>query len=143
MLDHVETVEAVVHVGKRRFDDIMILSAHASLFGMPSSDVVDKERVEIIGDVLADLLQPNAGAECVAATDLADGPLAAQHFRDELVAGEQKAEATRIVMPDLIGHEPQRRQSVGAATFKAAIVLSFPRARVDDSDSRSGARRLL
>src|SRR5437016_6402404 len=85
--------------------------------------VFNKEGIEIERHHFFDFLKHNACAESIASAGLGDAQTSGEHLCDELVAREDESEASRVVMPDLIGHETEPLKPCSVLQIECVLVL--------------------
>src|SRR6516225_10553457 len=107
VLDNIQTVDAVMLVGKRRLKNVMVVGFQRPTPRTPIPNVLNKQWVEIVGNHLLRCLHDNAGAKSIAASEFTDELFATQHLRDEFVTCKQERQSARVVFPDLVGHKTE------------------------------------
>src|SRR6202035_2056004 len=127
MLNNIEAKQRFVLARQGRRNDIVNFSLQWPLFIVTGEDVLDEQGIKIVNSDIPHRLQHHPRAERVTAANLPNIPATRQHFGHEFITREQKSKPTRIVIPDLVGHEPERSKPNRISQFETAIILGFSR----------------
>src|SRR4051794_5275545 len=103
ILDLIETKYSIVPSRHRGLDDVVNIRLQRPALVMAGAYILDEVPVGIVDAYLIHLLEHDARAKCITATDLGDVMPPIQHLGDKLVAREQKGQMTRVIVPDLAG----------------------------------------
>src|ERR1700734_20946 len=127
MLDDIKAINAVMLLRQRVKDHVVDMGFERPPLVLARADIINEDRIEIIGDNSLHLLHHEASTERVTAADLCYELLATEHLGNEFIAGEQDCQATRIVVINLVGHQPESRQPELVFQFHTTIILRFSR----------------
>src|SRR5262249_4549432 len=87
--------------------------------------ILDEIHVEIDGGQVADVLPHDPAEERIAASDLERTFAAAEHFRDELVAGEGESKPLGVVQIGPAGDESEPLQALVAKQIDRFLILDL------------------
>ena len=90
-----------------------------------SHHVIDKDRIEVRGHHLANLLLDNSGAKRIRTADLEYVGHAAKQLRHELVPREHKGQSLGVIQPNLVAHHSERRQTAVLERVHEELILWF------------------
>src|SRR6516162_4511134 len=136
VLDDIESINGIVLLRQRSLEDVVKLCRDRPFGRLPAANVLNEDGVEIVSRDGINFLLNDSGSESIAAPDFCDRAGSTQHFGDEFVSRQDKAQASRILVPDLIGHQTERTEPDLLLHLQQALVLRLP-GRVTVSAGRS------